>query len=454
MNLPNYFLTDLPPDATLGPGMLSEACQTLKRNRERYLANRSTQSLVRVLSGLGESWLRQDYPFRVLALEQGPAATGFSRAILVAGLDTFFKTLTQDSINRLLEQDLGHVQRLDQVTAAEAERKDNRAAIATAPEFIVHIAAGNLPTPTLSSMVLGLLARSAQFVKCARGATLLPRLFAHSLYELEPKLGACLELAEWRGGNADLEGVLFGEANCVTATGTDETLAAIRQRVPAKARFLGYGHRVSFAYICGQAFAGGNTRKVVEQAGADVVAWDQQGCLSPHVVYVEEGGALSAERFAEALAEELERREATEPRGTVPTEAAAAIASRRGFYEIRAAHSPDTRQWCSKNSTAWTVVFEADPRFQLSCLNRFIYVKGVKDLTEALQSAESVREKVSTVGLAAAEGQAPDMATALARWGARRVCPLGQMQNPPLAWRHDGRPALADLVTWTDVELE
>ena len=135
----------------------------------------------------------------------------------------------------------------------------------------------------------------------------------------------------------------------------------------------------------------------------DVVAWDQLGCLSPHVIYVEAGGELSAEQFAEALAQELERREETEPRGEVPVEAAAAIASRRSFYEIRAAHSPDTRHWCSRNSTAWTVVYEADPRFQLSCLNRFIYVKGVKDLAEALQGADSVRGKVSTVGLAAVD---------------------------------------------------
>ena len=48
----------------------------------------------------------------------------------------------------------------------------------------------------------GLLVRSAQFVKCAERASLLPRLFAHSLYEADPKLGACLEIAEWRGGNA------------------------------------------------------------------------------------------------------------------------------------------------------------------------------------------------------------------------------------------------------------
>ena len=74
--------------------------------------------------------------------------------------------------------------------------------------------------------------RSAQFVKCASGAALLPRLFAHSIYDAEPKLGACLEIAEWRGGHAALENALFAEADCVTATGSDEALAAIRHKLP------------------------------------------------------------------------------------------------------------------------------------------------------------------------------------------------------------------------------
>jgi hypothetical protein len=451
MNLPNYFLADLPPEATLSAAMIGEACQTLKRNREHYLAHRSTHSLVTTLSDVGRSWLEPDYPFRMLALERGPTATGFSRATLERGLDSFFKQLSPEHFHVLLEQDLGHGHRLDEMVASETERKSGRAAVASAPELLAHITAGNLPNPTLSAMVLGVLVRAAQFVKCASGTSLVPRLFAHSLYQVEPKLGACLEVAEWRGGNADLEKALFDAADCVTATGSDETLAAIGQRLPARARFLGYGHRVSFAYVAGGVLTGLNARKVASQAAADVSAWDQQGCLSPHVIYVEHGG-VAPEQFAEMLAEELERREEAEPRGELPVQAAAAIASRRSFYEVRAAHSPNTRHWCSRNSTAWTVVYEADPRFQLSCLNRFIYIKGVKDLTEALQSAESVRGQVSTVGLAAPEDKAQALTTELARWGAARVCPLGRMQEPPLAWRHDGRPALGDLVTWTDWE--
>ena len=98
------------------------------------------------------------------------------------------------------------------------------------------------------------------------------------------------------------------------------------------------------------------------------------------------------------------------------------------------------------------MVYEADAKFQLSCLNRFIYVKAVSDLTQALQNADSIRGQVSTVGLAATEDRAPALVTQLSRWGVTRVCPLGKMQEPPLLWRHDGRPALADLVTWTDWE--
>jgi hypothetical protein len=454
MNLPNYFLADLPPEASLSPTMIAEACQALKRNRERYLANRSTENLVKVLSDVADGWLVAENPFRKFALEIGPAQTGFSRETLAHGLDNFFGQLTRENFHALLVQEFGDAKRLDVLTATATEQKQNRMAIVNAPEFQVHIAAAGIPNPALTSIVFGLLTRSAQFVKCASGSTFLPRLFAHSIYEADPKLGACLEIAEWRGGNAALENALFAEADCVTATGDDETLVAIRAQLPVKTRFLGYGHRVSFGFVAGEVLYGSRGKKIVAAAADDVVAWNQLGCLSPHVIYVQLGGEISPEHFAQLLAKELERREQTEPRGELPAEHAATIASRRGIYEVRAAHSPETTQhWCSKDSTAWTVVYEADARFQVSCLNRFIYVKAVADLKAVLENADSIRGKVSTVGIVVPEEKSAEIATQLARWGATRVCPLGQMQNPPLTWRHDGRPSLGDLVTWTDLEM-
>ncbi len=453
MNLPNYFLADLPPEATLSPAMISEACQTLKRNREQYLANRSTQSLVNFLSELAENWLEPEFLFRKFALENAKAI-GFSRATLERGLNSFFKQLTRENFNALLIQEFGDAKRLDQICATTIEEKFSRAAIARAPEFQVHICAGNIPNPTLTSIIFGLLLRSAQFAKCASGSSFLPRLFAHSIYDADAKLGACLEIAEWRGGNHDLENVLFAEADCVTATGNDETLDKIRKHLPLKTKFLGYGHRLSFGFVSAEVLYGSRGKKIVAAAVDDIVAWNQLGCLSPHVIYVELGGEIAPEHFSQLLAEELEKREANEPRGEISTEESAAIAHRRGIYEVRAAHSPElTQHFCSKDSTAWTVIFEADARFQTSCLNRFIYVKPVANLKTALENADAVRGKVSTVGIAAPEEKISEIPLQLARWGATRICPLGQMQNPPLSWRHDGRSALGDFITWTGLEL-
>ena len=238
----------------------------------------------------------------------------------------------------------------------------------------------------------------------------------------------------------------------MTATGSDETLLSIRKRIPFKTRLVEYGHRVSFGFVTHKAFRSRDGASIIKDAAACVTAWDQLGCLSPHVFYVETGGASSAEVFAEALAQELEEREKLEPRGSVSTRASAAIASRRSFFEIRAAHSTETRCWFSPGSTAWSVVYETNSLFQISCLNRFVHVKGVENLTEALHGADAIRQHVSTVGLACHPEQRPALVKELANWGVPRICPLGRMQNPPLLWRHDGRPSLAELATWIDLE--
>lgn len=453
MNLPDFFLADLPPDAELSSAVLEQACETLLANRARYLWPRTTRSLVQTLGVLGEKWLDPAYPIRKLALAAGPKETGFSEPVLRNGLEGFFRGLSVAALEALIEQDLGSLQRLDGMCAGEPERRTGRVSLVVAPDLILHIAAGAIPNGTFTSIVLGLLLRSAQVVKCASGQAFLARLFAHSIYEHDPKLGSCLEIAAWPGGRADLAEAVYRRAACVTAAGSDETITAVRRALPAGSRFVPYGHRVSFGYVAAGSLSGVEVRAAVAQAALDVAAWDQLGCLSPHAIYVESGGVLEPDQFAGLLAAELQALEARLPRGAIGLREAATIRSRRAFYEVRAAHSAETRLWSSEGSTAWTVVYEAAPLFQCSCLNRFIYVKSVKDLGEALRAADAVRGKVSTVGLAAGEDKVQNLAEELARWGVTRVCPLGRMQAPPLAWRHDGRPALGELVTWADLEI-
>ena len=184
MILPNYFLADLPPEAVLSPVMITEACHTLKRNRERYLAGRSAENIIQTLSDVAKGWLQPENRFRNLALEragvqasarasdtlkrelqQGAPGPAFSRVTLEKGLDNFFRQLTRENFHALLEQELG-----DAINATGEAASPRHAPHVTrhfwrGPEFLVHITAGNIPNPALMSIVLGLLTRSAQFVK-------------------------------------------------------------------------------------------------------------------------------------------------------------------------------------------------------------------------------------------------------------------------------------------------
>jgi hypothetical protein len=453
MKLPNYFLADLPGGTTFSPTMIAEACHALKQNRAQFLAPRSTLNLTETIADIAADWRDPANPLRQLALANGPVDSGFSAPTLANGLDQFFGQLTAEYLRHLVLQDLGHLERLDRFVASEPEQQTHRLSLATSPELILHITAGNLPAPALMSIILGLLVRSAQFVKCATRTSFLPRLLAHSIHVREPKLGACIEIAEWPGGDAALESALFEQADCVTATGSDQTLDALRPRVPPSARFVGHGHRVSFGYIAYEMLSQSEARQLATSAAADVAAWDQSGCLSPHLYYVESGGTTHPRDFAALLADALAKLESSQPHPNPPTADAAEIATRRSVYELRAAQSPETQIWQSPQSAAWTVVYEEDPRFQTSCLHRFVYVKPIHTAKDALQYCGAFAGRISTVGLAACGDKLRELATAFARWGVTRICPVGRMQAPPVSWRHDGRPALHELVTWTDWEL-
>src|SRR5687767_14865025 len=99
MELPNYFLADLPDASTLTPQLITGACQTLKQNRAKYLAREATEDVIQFVASLAREWLDPNFPYRKLVLEKGPAQTGFSPQTLAAGLDHFFAQITSESLH-------------------------------------------------------------------------------------------------------------------------------------------------------------------------------------------------------------------------------------------------------------------------------------------------------------------------------------------------------------------
>ena len=140
----------------------------------------------------------------------------------------------------------------------------------------------------------------------------------------------------------------------------------------------------------------------------------------------------------------MARVQATDPRSLLTVTEAAAISEIRETTRFRAAIGEPVRLWESPGSNAWTVIFDADPTFAISPLNRVIFVRPLPEQDPATALA-SARPFLSTIGIWPNTRPFAEHAAAL---GASRICALGQMQRPPWTWRHDGRQTLAPLVTW------
>jgi hypothetical protein len=185
----------------------------------------------------------------------------------------------------------------------------------------------------------------------------------------------------------------------------------------------------------------------------DVSFLDQQGCLSPHVIFVESAGPAARE-FAEAVAREMESFNRRVPRGVISPAESVAIHRIRATYEFRAMENDEVRMFASAPGTDWTVILDPESTFQASCLNRTIRICPVRDLGEIEALVTPIKPYLQTVGYALDRERALSLAEQLGRLGVVRFCPLGSMTYPPVHWHHDGRFNLVDLLQWTDLDVD
>ncbi len=426
---------------------IREAITQMYDARERLLPYRTTDKIITALAQTATNWLNSDYPWRLSAYQHAPGYTGFSEAMIAQALDLTFGTLTAEALGELVDRELGNRRALDEFCLVG--RVKTRA---TGPRLITHVLGGNIPQPGILSICCGLLLRSANLVKVSSHDPIFPVLFAESLREVDPELAACIAIVAWSREDLAVTQTALSESEAVIAYGDDPTIATLCSLTPAKARFLGYGHKVSFAVVAKEAMTVENVPALAEAAAFDASVYDQQGCLSPHVFYVEEGGELGPRKFAMALAEAMAAYQASVPRGALSAEEAAEMSTVLTGYQFRAQVDKRVAVWTSGYPTAWAVIYDDDPTFAPSTQHRLVFVKPTDGYKRILNSINRFCSNISTVGVAPMHERAVGFANDLAKLGVHRVCPIGLMQRPPLAWHHDGRPNLADLVRWMDVE--
>jgi hypothetical protein len=296
---------------------------------------------------------------------------------------------------------------------------------ALAPESIYHVCAGNLAASSLTQAILGLMLGSRLFFKLPSGGLpafedrirCLPRELSERIVLLRVHDPECMRAAD-----------------VVVVSGSDDSVEDLRRASDARKRFIGYGHKISAAIFP----AATSLEAWVEPAMKDLRTYDQIGCLSPQAFVCE--GPCRAEALGLLLAAKFHET----PRSANPLTLndAAAVRDARdrlltGGHKIMGPDSLD-----------WTVAVRQDGRFLAGPGHGFIQIVGAANVLDAFAEWKGW---ISSIAIAR-ENLGDEEALWAKKIGANRVCRLGEAQGPRISWRHDGRPALGDLVSWISVE--
>ncbi len=176
---------------------------------------------------------------------------------------------------------------------------------------VLGYAAGNVPGTGLLIVLLALAATAEQgirppviLVRNSRREPLFTPLVLTALELVDPGLLNTTLVTIWDHADVALQEFLMAHADLVVAAASDDTIEDIGQKIKRVSsasrpiRFHGHGHKVSFSTVgreclkLGQETSPGDgplVDAVALLASLDVALWNQQGCLSSRVHFLEQG---------------------------------------------------------------------------------------------------------------------------------------------------------------------
>ena len=426
---------------------MDKVIEKVKKSSADILKSFSVTEIVSLIDQVINQLLDRTNPYRQKAEKILPLVTGYHPEIVRLGLNSYLKAFRRHELQRFLVEDFGNPLLLDDFQP----RPKRGLSKAVGPALAFHVWAGNVPGLPLWSLISGLLVKSGNIGKVSSSEPLVAGWFAQMLVEIEPRLADCLAIVWWKGGDEERERLLFRQADVVMGYGSNSALESIQGRIPVTTRFLPFGHKISFGVVSNSALDSRKSWKTAHQCALDIVRYDQQGCYSPHIFYVQKGGRVSPKEFSNYIAHELECFEQRYPLRTLSIDEAANVAGWRQQEEMTS--YSQTGKTVMGKTRKWTVVFEeSGGEFTPSCLNRVIKVIEINELNEIIEQISPHRSYLQTAGVAASPEELFQLAGELGAVGVTRITGIGHMTSPEAGWHHDGRFNLLDLITMVDIE--
>jgi hypothetical protein len=357
--------------------------------------------------------------------ERVPEAAGLSPEMVAWALDTAVAPITAEALVAL-EQSL--------------TPPHPRAVRARPGQLCAVVLAGNVFTAAVRAVAWPLLFGWPVIAKASSHEQVFAVLLERALAESDAELADAQRTLLFERDEEPLVNALFEQADAVSVFGSDTTLNRVRANVGATVSFIGHGHGLGAAIIGAEALADETrAREAAQGLALDVAAYDQRGCLSPHAVWVERGAKVEARLFSLLLFRELDALRSRLPRAQLPMSDASAQLAWRGVSSLRGELI---------EGDGFALSYEEKTPLRVSPGQRNLQVITTDNLDEACERLAPLGVHLKCLGLAGID--AAELSSRLPPRVAPRLCPVGQMQTPPVDALHDGVPAWEGLVRWVE----
>ena len=306
------------------------------------------------------------------------------------------------------------------------------------PECSAHelllVTASTVPSAAFQDALVPLILPVRVTLRPAHNLVPLMRELVHWVTAHAPELGKRLTVCDTGHDVSELKS-LIARHDALNVSGSDETIERYSSLcTPQTPIRIYHGHRLS-AFMLFRGETDALSEKDADALAEDLSVWDQTGCLSPKIIFTEDG-LHQAKALAERLCAALDRVAVRFPEVAPSLEALAQKNSR-----LRMAAFDGASLFKGTRNHDVVAVHEPGAPFEPILLPRTTSIYCVEN---AIEAAKCLSPRGQAMGSLKPlnDGQEKNLREA----GFNYFCRPGFMQDPPLYWFHDNIGTLKPLL--------
>ena len=321
---------------------------------------------------------------------------------------------------------------------------------------VLHVGAGNVFLGILDSLVLGLITKNVNIVKISSSGSYFLNIFAQALKEADERgvLAQSFAVLNWGGGKKELETEILKYCNHVMVWGGYEAVDSYRKMAPLDVKVEPFGPKTSFAIVFESAIENDGILELSRKIVKDCCMWDQSACSNMHTLYLvlgEKNKDKLLKKLFEKLSQEFEYFQKKLPQGKISDDEKVEITKAREIGKIDMAMDK-ANVMSSFPTPHWTFIYEKDPAYRVSPLNRVLYIKTVKNLDELKSNLYQLKGYLQTVAIAGNILEKKQVMEKFYDLELARFVSLGSMLDGKTGSPHDGIFPMMNLVNWVSLE--